>query len=727
MKCEKCGAEIPEEAKKCPECGFSASESGDEDTKKVNAAEPQNGNEETDSDFEKRYSSMFENGFDDKDEYKVDEELKRRREARYDENFSNMTNEEKIQALEAARLARKEKREKKQSKKGSILPVKKSEGESETSKTVKMDLSEIKSKLKPEKKKSESREKKHREFSFKPKAGIIVGCIIAVLVVGIVIASVNMASKAVYEEPETPTVYTKGGVLCSYYNGKEVEISQSFIAKEYEEPAAPSATPGRSDDDEDEAEPTAAPEQIKEKDLINVSSAGDMSYFIDNADMNLNSGSLNYIKNGKKRTLSHIDDNVYYKTAVSGDGLGVLYLKNADAYGAGGTLCYWSADNGKSVKVSDNVNADNFMFAADGNGIVYVSNYNPEYFVGDLYLSSIVKGEVGESRKIESDVYKAFGTNPAGKTVVYAKNYNSESYCFDVYMMKDNASEAVMITDGSRCEPILSKLSNSIYVGGSYADYYQTLYYASLESGQKEKIASGLTELIEMSRDESAVVFRKANAEGTAFDYFYAGRDSSEAQELAMNITVLDDPDHKRVCQFDINDDFTKAVYIQGYDTAAECGQLYSVSINNGAVASDKKISDTAYSCNLTPDGNTIRFADGYDVTWNLVTLNAYTDENNTVLANEVGAGAFTFDKAGEHIVYAKNYSLESKTGDVYCVSTKGKTVEVAKGVSTYGLKNDGGIVYSADNDKGHGLYLTKPNGKSAKSIDKDVTKVIAY
>ena len=194
-------------------------------------------------------------------------------------------------------------------------------------------------------------------------------------------------------------------------------------------------------------------------------------------------------------------------------------------------------------------------------------------------------------------------------------------------------------------------------------------------------------------------------------------------------MTVLDDEDHKKVSQFEINDDFTKAGFIQGYDLANESGALFVVSITNGVVGSDKKISDTAYSCNITPDGQTIRYADNYDIKWNLVTLNAYTGEQSKVLAQEVGAGAFSFDKTGSYIVYAKNYSLETRTGDVYCVDNKGKTVDVVKGVSSYGLKNNGEIVYynKQDNGSNFELFFTREDGKKSKSIDKDVTKVVLY
>ena len=103
MKCSKCGAEIPEGAKTCPECGM-----------EPETAEVQSGAE---SDFDKQYSMTFENNSADEPKYQIDEELRKKREERYDESFANMTDDEKIKALEAARLARKEKRDNKRRKK----------------------------------------------------------------------------------------------------------------------------------------------------------------------------------------------------------------------------------------------------------------------------------------------------------------------------------------------------------------------------------------------------------------------------------------------------------------------------------------------------------------------------------------------------------------------------------------------------------------------------------
>lgn len=107
------------------------------------------------------------------------------------------------------------------------------------------------------------------------------------------------------------------------------------------------------------------------------------------------------------------------------------------------------------------------------------------------------------------------------------------------YILKDNLGEPVMVTDGSRIEPVFLKNSEGMYIGGTYEEYYQSLYYASLENGEKEKIAGGLTEIIKMSKDEQAVVFRKANAEGTGLLLFLCKPSGTEGQLIAENVTVL--------------------------------------------------------------------------------------------------------------------------------------------------------------------------------------------
>ena len=167
MKCEKCGADIPAGAKTCPKCNAAAPQNTVPQNKSVNTTDKNksasagkkntnsNSNQKLtssgkintsgqapsgteDNEFDRQYSLMFESNqsnVGDAD-YEIDESLKKKREARYDDSFANMTDDEKIKALEAARLARKERREKKQAKRsGGIFSS--FSGQDKENKTVK--------------------------------------------------------------------------------------------------------------------------------------------------------------------------------------------------------------------------------------------------------------------------------------------------------------------------------------------------------------------------------------------------------------------------------------------------------------------------------------------------------------------------------------------------------------------------------------------------------------
>ena len=105
-----------------------------------------------------------------------------------------------------------------------------------------------------------------------------------------------------------------------------MEISADFIAEEYVETTPePSATPSRNRDDD---EPTPAPEPyyepVKEKDLITYTEDGTGIFFMDNANLNENKGSLNFSKSGEKKSTVKIADDVYYNIAAAKDGSGAV-------------------------------------------------------------------------------------------------------------------------------------------------------------------------------------------------------------------------------------------------------------------------------------------------------------------------------------------------------------------------------------------------------------------
>ena len=130
MKCEKCGADIPAGAKTCPKCNAAAPQNTVPQNKNVNTTDKNksasagkkntnsNSNQKLtssgkintseqapsgteDNEFDRQYSLMFESNqsnVGDAD-YEIDESLKKKREARYDDSFANMTSRQKEAAV----------------------------------------------------------------------------------------------------------------------------------------------------------------------------------------------------------------------------------------------------------------------------------------------------------------------------------------------------------------------------------------------------------------------------------------------------------------------------------------------------------------------------------------------------------------------------------------------------------------------------------------------------
>lgn len=677
------------------------------------------------------------------------------------EAFESLSDEEKLQALEAARLERKAKRERKHqgkhgvSKPSSVSGMKEADrkqggfrskksgeiisgmnGKRNGENAEKPAILSERSQRARSSSRSDSSERKKTSGNaprLSAKVGLAVGALAVCVVVAVVIASVNMFSNVVESAPETPTTYLKDNALYSYYDGEVAQLSGNFISAEYVEPE-PSATPSSSrDDDSDEdsrstPEPTIEP--IEDRDLINYTADGLGTYYIDSADMNTKTGTLKYYASDGKSDVREIAQNVYYDIDISPDGAGVLYLTNVSGDGKYGELNYWSTATNASETVASDVNRDNFMFSQDGKSVLYVTRYNDEYFVGDLYVKSYGENAPIEPVMIDSDVYKAYGTNPSGSTVVYAKNYSEDDETHTVFVSNVSAPSPTQVVENSKCDPVLLTKSDNMFVAGNFENYYQTLYYASLTSGQTQVMASGFTEFVKTSADEQAVIFRSASSEGTYFEYYYASTQANTAQRISGNITVLDDPEHERVVQLDVNDDFTRCVYIEGYNPETESGALYECQISNFTLGAPVKISERAYSCDVSKDGTIVRYADDYDTTWNLVDLKMYENGNNVTVAEDVSAGAFTYDENGVATVYAKNYSIETRTGDVYVADEKGRSTEVGLGVNSYGLKQDGQIIFHDNMDNAENkfeLYYAKPSGKGAKAVDDSISEILAY
>lgn len=564
----------------------------------------------------------------------------------------------------------------------------------------------------------------------KSHTGLLIGAGVLVLVVALIVGIVNVCSYFAHKDPEYPTVYTSDNRLYSYYDGKEIEISSNFITIEYDPSADENKTESQkssSSSSSSASDPKIAfKSALKEKELIKISDDGSSMFYLENVNMNTKTGNLVYYKSGKKKSKIELAQNVYYSFVTSSDCSSVLFVKNADTDGTKGELCYWNTAKKESVTVDTGISAGNFALAQDSLSATYIKNFNPTVHTGDLFFVSFAENAEAPKR-VDEKVAFVFGTTPKSKVYFYAKNYDSKTGTYDLYTQSD-AEGPKSIAEKGLLAPVISKKTESAYVYSNYKDKLQTLNYVDLSTGMNTKLSEDVTEIVKLRNDDGAVIYSKIYDTEKA-DYYYVGTKSPNPQKVAsaINTKAVDGG----IELFDASNDFSKIAYIGGFDYTNMRGALYTMSVINDYAGSEVRISDDAYSCDVTADGAIIRFASGYNAENNTVNLVSYSNSNTLALANEVGVGAYTFDKTGEYTIFAKEIDQSAVQGKVDSVNKKAKIKHLDEGVSAYGLKKDGTVLLlkktGSDDSQVTSLCKTKLKGGKIKSFADNVTKVLFY
>ena len=553
--------------------------------------------------------------------------------------------------------------------------------------------------------------------------GLLAGAGVLALVVVLIIGVVNICAFFMHRDPEYPTVYTKGNELYSFYDGKEELLSSNFITM----PLDP-----RNDDDSTSSKKSTDPkikktEVLTEKKLINISEDGSKVFFLENVNMNTRSGNLVYYVNGKKKSRTVLDQNVYFDMVIGKNGSSVLYLKNADETGAHGELCYWTPDKKETVSVEMDITAGNFKLSQDSLSATYIKNFNPTVHTGDLCFVNFAAG-AEMTKRVDEKVAFVFGTTPKSKTYFYAKNYDNKTGTYDLYIQSD-AEGPKMLAEKGLNAPIISQKTECAFVYSNYSKNFQTLSCVDLATGANTKLADEVTEIVKVRIDDGAVIYSKAYETDKA-DYYFVNAKAPNPQTVAtaVNLKAIKD---KGIVSFDASDDFSKIAYIGGFDTDTNTGALYTLSIINDYAGSEMRISDDAYSCDVSADGAVVRFATGYNFDSNTVSIVSYANSNTLGLANSVAVGAFTFDKIGEYAIYAKDVNTDNVEGKIESVNAKGKIKTLDEGVNAYGLKKNGTVLLLKKTVNGADevttLYKTKLKGGKPKVMAEGVARVLSY
>ncbi len=710
MKCPKCGVNLLEHIEVCPFCKTPVSVAPGE-VKKSTFVKPETGkfasvDPKKDSyDFDLQYTLTFRDSgeikqaIEDIDASAKAELPKQKKSRRSDSDAPRYTLEE----MQEAALRAQQRRENR-----------KAGGGKSPKKRVTLTERKKQSALRA------AREKRVPVSEKKPKShiGILLGAVVVALVVALIVGVVNIFAYFAHKDVEYPTVFTKGNELYSYYDGKMELLSSNFITI--------------LDDDDDSYKKSSDPKipdekAVTEKSLVHVSDNGAVIYFLENVNMETRAGNLVYYESGRKKSKKVLDQNVYYDIRIGNDGASVLYVKNADKDGDEGELCFYTPSEKESVAIESGVSAGNFALAYDCKSVTYIRNFDDETYSGDLCYISLAKG-APPAKRVDEKVAFVFGTTPKSNTYFYAKNYDTEKKTYDLYVQSD-AEGPKAIAEKAYLAPVISKKTETALVYSNYKNNFQTLSCVDLTTGLNTKLADEVTEIIKVRIDDGAVIYSKAY-ESEKADYYFVNTVTPNPQTVA---TAINTAAVKKdgIIAFDASDDFSRIAYIGGFDNVTKRGALFTLSVINDYAGSEMRISDDAYSCDVSTDGAVVRFAAGYNPDFNTVNLVSYLNSTTLALSDGVAAGAFTFDKMGDWAIYAKDVNSDNVVGRIESVNKKAKIRQIDDGVSAYGLKKDGSVLLLKRVTEGETnnttLYKTTLKGGRAKLISDGIGKVISY
>lgn len=576
--------------------------------------------------------------------------------------------------------------------------------------------------------------KAERSSADKParsRRGLLIGTGVLAVVIALIVGVVNICAYFMHQDPEYPTVYTKGNELYLYYGGREELLTSNFITTQPEPSggsnSAGNSSSGRGGSSAAVTDPkTGDKKALTEKDLIKVSESGAVTYFFENVNMNTKTGNLVYYENGKKKSRTVLAQNVYYDIELGNDGASVMYVKNTDNDGMHGELCYWKPEMKEQTTVEMDIGSGNFALAQDCMSATYIKNFNPTVHTGDLCYVSFAEG-AEPSKRVDEKVAFVFGTTPKSKTYFYAKNYDTKTGSYDLYIQSDTEGPK-MLAEKGLLAPVISGKNESAFLYSNYRNNFQTLSYVDLAAGVNTKLEDEMTEIIRVRRDDGAVIYSKSYETDKA-DYYYVNAKSPNPQTVATAINTA--AVKAGTVAFDASDDFSKIAYIGGFDTAAGRGALYTMSVINDYAGSEMRISDDAYSCDVSSDGAVVRFATSYNAETNTVNLVSHSNSNTLGLADKAAVGAFTFDKTGEYAIYAKDVNADTVVGRIESVNKKARIKELDTDVHAYGLKKDGTVLLLKTVGEGDNqttsLYRTTLKGGSVKLQTEGISRVLLY
>ncbi len=538
--------------------------------------------------------------------------------------------------------------------------------------------------------------------------GAVAACLVVLVLIVVGVASaVSNGDSAV-----ASYTYVKDNSMYMVYKGKNLLVSESVVNDAYMRKL------------DEEGELVSAERAAKNAGLVHSTANGKVTFFFENYDPSTNIGNLNVIENGKIRKITKISETVHNSIVMTEDGTKLLYLQTTDKNGDMGVLYYWEKGIDEPFKIATDIDHGTFEFTKDGEWAVFLQNLNRVEMSGDLYVKSLAKLDE-EKVKLDTDVCKLFGSSQDGSSHIYGKDYDKEDGSFDIYAI-NKKNRAIRLGERTKKAPFVQKKKNNIYVYGIADDGTNNLYNVDVDSGKKEKIASGISGILMTSKDEKTVIYDKVYS-GKLADY-YAYTRGKQPQKIAGNVVV----DYAVVAnkpQMAASLDGRRIIYISEFESFKGGGTLMLCEYKNGNIVSEEQIAEDVYACYRAEDGKFV-FAKDYSPSRKVFDVYVLDGNVMTLLKEEVSPEMFGVSKTGDNIYYISNYNVEGAFGTLERMDLSGNAEELASEVFDFDLTNFEDTFFYKNlngNDGSFDLNLIKNKKSDWIEVNTGVDEILTY
>ncbi len=568
--------------------------------------------------------------------------------------------------------------------------------------------------VKPQRKSRRKTKRNKKEFKLNFDKNIAIAAGAALLAVVVVVLAVTSLIRATSTSDEVMSSYTyvKDNELYMIYKGKTSKLSEQVVCDSYLRYA-----------EETETAPSAE-KAAKNAGIVKESKNGRFTYFFDDFDPETGSGTLKLVKSGKAKKIVEISPAVHNSIVMSKDGSKLLYLQTADENGDMGVLYYWDGKMEEPFKVATDIDNGTFGFADDEKWVIFIQNLNRIEMHGDLFAKSL-ENLKDEKVKIDSAVCKIYGTNPGKAAYIYAKDYDKTDKSFDIYAI-NKKGRSIRLGERTKRDPLMQKTKDSLFVYGISDDGLSNLYTVEIESGKKEKIASGINSILMMSKDEKTVIYDKVYT-GKLADY-YAYTKGKQPQLIAHNVVV----DYNAVAgkpQMAVDKETSKILYISEFEAFKGGGTLNLTTYKKGKVVSEEQIAEDVYALYRAEDGKFV-VAKDFSTSRKIFDLYLLVGNELQLLKEEVSPERFDVSLLGDNIYCVTGFGVEGSYGNLEKINIKGEAEVVADGIFDFEITaEDDLLLYKNLNteDGSFDLQLRLDGKRKVLEIDNGVDEIVGY